>query len=65
VPPARPLNAPDMPPRWQGILWGTLPFGSSLLAILVVLIPGRKYEYVEGDAAFAGQRDLEPGRLVS
>ncbi|MGA7706409.1 MAG: hypothetical protein WBF45_08040 [Acidobacteriaceae bacterium] len=65
VPPAVPLNAPQIPPRWQGILWGTLPFGSSILAILVVLIPGRKYEDVEGDAIFAGQRDLEPGRLVS
>jgi hypothetical protein len=65
VPPAMPLNAPEMPPRWQGILWGTLPFGSSILAILVVLIPGRKYEDAEGDAAFAGRKDLEPGRLVS
>jgi hypothetical protein len=64
VPPAVPLNAPEMPPRWQGIMWGTLPFGSSILAILVVLIPGRKYEDAEGDA-FAGKKDLEPGRLVS
>ncbi len=37
VPPATPLNAPQIPPHWQGILWGTLPFGSSILAILVVL----------------------------
>ena len=40
VPPAVPLNAPEMPPRWQGILWGTLPFGSSILAILVAPNPG-------------------------
>ncbi len=65
VPPAVPLNAPQMPPRWQGILWGTLPFGSSILAILVVLIPGRKQEEGRGDPAFASQEDLEPGRLVS
>jgi hypothetical protein len=38
VPPATPMNAPQMPPHWQGVLWGILPFGSSLLAILVVLI---------------------------
>ncbi len=44
VPPAMPLNAPQMPPRWQGILLGTLPFGSSLLAILVVFIPDDKDE---------------------
>lgn len=38
VPPAVPLNAPQMPSHLQGILWGTLPFGSSLLAILVIFI---------------------------
>jgi hypothetical protein len=27
-----------VPPRWQGILWGILPIGSSILAILVVLL---------------------------
>jgi hypothetical protein len=42
VPPAMPVNAPQMPPRWQGVLWGTLPLGSSLLAILVILIPEEK-----------------------
>ena len=42
VPPAEPINAPQMPPHWQGLLWGTLPFGSSLLAILVVLTPGER-----------------------
>jgi len=41
VPPAMPVNAPQIPSHWQGILWGTLPFGSSILAILVVLIPER------------------------
>jgi hypothetical protein len=65
VPPAVPLNAPEMPPRWQGIMWGTLPFGSSILAILVLLIPGRKREDAEGDVAVAGHTDLETGRLVS
>ena len=42
VPPAQPVNAPQMPPRWQGLMWGTLPFGSSILAILVLLIPEKK-----------------------
>ena len=42
VPPATPVNAPQMPPHWQGVLWGTLPFGSSLLAILVIFIPDRQ-----------------------
>jgi hypothetical protein len=51
VPPATPVNAPQMPPRWQGVLWGTLPFGSSILAILMVLIPeGRRREYEPDDS---------------
>lgn len=42
TPPALPMNAPQIPPRWQGLMWGILPFGSSILAMLVVLIPPRK-----------------------
>ena len=42
VPPATPRSAAQIPPAWQGILWGTLPFGSSILAILVLLIPEDK-----------------------
>jgi len=39
VPPATPVNSQQIPPPWQGLLWGTLPIGSSLLAMLLVLIP--------------------------
>ena len=39
VPPAVPMNSAEMPTRLQGLLWGTLPVGFSLLAILVVFIP--------------------------
>ena len=42
MPPAIPLNAPQIPPHWQGLMWGTLPIGSSILALLVLLIPERK-----------------------
>lgn len=42
VPPAVPMNAGQIPPRWHGLMWGTLPFGASLLAILVVLIPDKR-----------------------
>ncbi len=44
VAPAVPVNAPQIPPRWQGLLWGILPIGSSILAILVVLIPERRWQ---------------------
>ena len=42
VPPAIPLNAPQIPPHWQGIMWGILPFGSSILAIIVIMIPEKR-----------------------
>jgi hypothetical protein len=37
VPPATPLESPFMPPRWHGLLWGTLPFGSSVVALMLVI----------------------------
>lgn len=63
VPPATPLNAPQIPPRWQGILWGILPFGSSILAILLVLIPGEIREHKE-DQSLAPS-DFVAGSMVS
>jgi hypothetical protein len=65
VPPATAVNAPQMPPRWQGILWGTLPFGSSLLAILVVLIPDRRRRLPIGVDSETVQEHYATGRMVS
>ena len=68
VPPAVPVNAPQIPPAWQGLMWGIFPMGSSLLALLLVLIPERRQrerEVAESDA----QRDLvmarETERVIS
>jgi hypothetical protein len=52
VPPAVPVNAPQIPPAWQGLIWGIFPMGSSLLALLLVLIPAereRRRQIVEPD----------------
>jgi hypothetical protein len=68
VPPATPVNASQIPPHWQGIMWGILPFGSSLLAILVMLIPTKEERGMEGDDSVAGHelgREIIPGSLVS
>jgi hypothetical protein len=65
VAPATPLNAPQMPPRWQGILWGTLPFGSSLLAILVVSIPRRKPRFDSEDRQFVSGESLLQGSVTA
>jgi hypothetical protein len=64
VPPATPVNAPQMPPQWQGMMWGTLPFGSSILAILVMLIPERRRREQEAELPYP-EESLVPGRLAS
>ncbi len=54
VPPATRVNAPQMPPHWQGVLWGTLPFGSSLLALALVLLSPARHRGAEASS------DLDP-----
>jgi hypothetical protein len=39
VPPATPMNSADIPSPFLGLMWGILPVGSSLLAILVCFLP--------------------------
>lgn len=42
VPPARKIVSDAIPAPWEGLLWGTLPIGTSILAILfALLIPER------------------------
>jgi hypothetical protein len=65
VPPALPVNAQEMPPRWQGLLWGTLPFGSSILAILVVLIPEKKRREMRAPYSVVPETPLAQRRMVS
>jgi len=65
VPQATPMNASEIPPRWQGILWGTLPVGFSLLAIFLVLLPDwRARTLQETDGALLDEH-LLPGGMVS
>ncbi len=65
VPPALPVNAPQIPPHWQGVMWGILPFGSSVLAILVVLIPEKRRYERRADQRLANEESAEQRRLVS
>jgi hypothetical protein len=65
VPPVTPVNAPQMPARWEGLMWGILPFGSSLLALIVILIPEKRRQEREAEAAYLTGEDLMHGRLVS
>jgi hypothetical protein len=38
IPPATTIPSPLRPPRWQGIMWGTIPFGTSLVTIALAFI---------------------------
>jgi hypothetical protein len=64
VPPAVPLNSSYKPPAWQGLMWGTLPFGSSLFAILVLFIPQKRTRGEEQSDTPTPAEELEPGRLA-
>jgi hypothetical protein len=65
VPPATPMNAPQMPPAWQGVMWGILPIGSSLLALLLVAIPEKRTAHQPVASSPAVDDDLVLGRLAS
>jgi hypothetical protein len=67
VPPAVPVNAPQIPPRWQGLMWGILPIGSSILAMFLVLIPEKRWHArrVVQPALAPAHENLVLGRLIS
>jgi hypothetical protein len=66
VPPAVPMNAAQRPPAWQGLMWGTLPFGSSLLAMLVLLFPDKRlrgFRVDDRDDRSLDQDENEDGKV--
>jgi hypothetical protein len=65
VPPFQPVNAPQIPPHWQGLMWGILPFGSSILAILVVMIPAKRRDEEVAEESYPEEESLVSGRLAS
>lgn len=65
IPPATPLNAPQIPPRWQGIMWGIFPFGSSLFALLVVLLPEKRRVESRAETPMTTDDTLVSGRMAS
>ena len=67
VPPAVPISWLQVPPAWQGVLWGILPIGSSILAMLVVLIPSKRPAEYEEEVheRMPAAEHLALGRLIS
>ncbi|MGA7766289.1 MAG: hypothetical protein WCA27_08670 [Candidatus Sulfotelmatobacter sp.] len=48
--PARPIPSDSIPAPWEGLLWGILPLGSSILAILLVFFLGEPRRVTQGIA---------------
>jgi hypothetical protein len=65
VPPATPVNAPQIPPHWQGLMWGILPISSSILAMLLALIPEKQWEKQRVVEPSSPHEDLVLGRMIS
>jgi hypothetical protein len=65
VPPATPINAPQIPPHWQGLMWGTLPICSSILAMLLALIPERRWNQRRVVQPAEAHENFVLGRLAS
>jgi len=64
VPPAQPVPSDAVPAPWEGLLWGTLPMGCSLLAILLaILLPDRERIRV-GETVVRFPSPSEEGVLV-
>jgi len=59
IPPARKIDFPNVPPAWQGIMWGLLPILSSILAILAVLLLPERVRARE-TLAFPAAEEREP-----
>ena len=68
VPPATPIDSPQRPVAWEGLLWGILPIGSSVLALLLLLIPNKRRvdtEVTDSTEGPSAHEDLVLGRLIS
>jgi hypothetical protein len=49
IPPATKIPSPLKPPRWQGIMWGTIPFGCSLVTVVLAFVFRKKKDESEAD----------------
>jgi hypothetical protein len=65
VPPAVTVNAPQIPPAWQGLMWGIFPIGSSLLALLLVVLIPEKREQRRQMVQPDPQENLVMERMIS
>jgi hypothetical protein len=64
VPPAHPIESASVPPAWQGIEWGLAPVGTSVLALVLVILlverrrPQRTIEFPSRAQAEPAMREV-------
>jgi hypothetical protein len=46
-------------------MWGILPVGSSILAILIVLIPAKRRDELDAEYGYPAEENFVPGRMAS
>jgi hypothetical protein len=59
------MNTSQRPPRWQGVLWGTLPFGFSILALLVIWLPEKRLRGFRDDDLPLSTEQTIDGEVIS
>ena len=64
VPPATLIGSPQKPTRWEGLLWGILPISSSIVAMLLVLIPDHRRALAPAGERVSDREGLALGRLA-
>ncbi len=65
VAPATPIDSRQRPTHLEGLMWGILPIGSSVVAMLLLLIPNRRRGIVQAGERVATHDELALGRFVS
>ncbi len=65
VPPAHPMVFGVEPTHWQDMMWGILPVGNSILALLLFLIPDKRRLVRTGEDTGATDEPLVHERLAS
>ena len=65
VPPATSIPSPLKPPRWQGVMWGTVPFGVSLVTIVLAFVFRNKRADSTTDAMSEIDDSAGAGELVA
>lgn len=63
VPKATKIPSPLEPPRWQGIMWGIVPFGVSILTIILALATAKKGAEAQDEIAVPA-REANPEETV-